>query len=163
MDKLRRNNSSNIVPQVWFKLEVTVRVEQEVLRKPSPVVSKAFVELYHKNRQSSSSRTWRKNAKITHRILTQRTTPLPNTIPEVIKLAFILALRLFSLSSSIKLMPFHPNQVVSFGITRGLQDVPGLQKDSAHVGVEFGEPLPQFGVPTPVVDENVDRIDDERE
>jgi hypothetical protein len=60
-------------------------------------------------------------------------------------------------------MPFHPNQVVSFGITHGLQDVPGLQKDSADVGIKFGEPLPQFGVPTPVVDEDVDRIEDERE
>jgi hypothetical protein len=50
LDELRGDDSSDIVPQVRLKLEMAIRVEQEVLRKPSPVVPKAFVELNQKKK-----------------------------------------------------------------------------------------------------------------
>lgn len=52
-------------------------------------------------------------------------------------------------------------QAVGLAIGRGLEDITGLEEDTANVSVDALEPIAELGVAAGIVDEDVDGVEDD--
>lgn len=86
----------------------------------------------------------------TYRIVTHCLEPRADRREEVVEVRLVLIVK--------EPLPTLP-QPIRLIVRRRLEDIPRLEKDTAHVGVDALEPIAELGVAACIVDEDVDSVE----